>query len=276
MAESAPIAELIDRHRRRLYILLRALLPQSRDAEAAWRQTLNRLGRRSRSAPSNDFAQWANGVAREVAAERRQSLETPFSDDLFRQLADSAPSSLDVADRRPQAVAEILDRLPPPEKELLRRRYALDLTADQIAAAEGRPPAVVSRDLMILHSTLVSTLHDELPDGGPEPPGGATDLGRLTDQLLDGTISDDGRLVLETLLLADAAAQAHYHRHVALAVELQWKYRGEPESPKFTVLPRRRVTARELTVTIAFVAACLAAAVFIALLITGQMKKWWS
>ena len=52
---------------------------------------------------------------------------------------------------------------------------------------EDRPPPVVARDLMLLHGTLVSALHDEMPDGGPPPPGGAADLGRLTFQILDGS-----------------------------------------------------------------------------------------
>ena len=110
--------------------------------------------------------------------------------------------------------------MPPPERDLLRRKYELGMTTEQIALAENRPARPVSRDLVGLHATLVSAFAKRVPDSGPEPPGGAADLGRLTDQLLDGTITDDGRLVLETLLLADAAAQAHYHRHVALAAEL--------------------------------------------------------
>jgi RNA polymerase sigma-70 factor, ECF subfamily len=259
--------EELRRHRRRLLILLRALLPNRDDAEAAWRETIARISRQRRPS-ADDFPRWA----REVASEhRKQTNPLPFSDDLFRQLAESAGTSPKVAEERPRALGEILDRLPPPEKELLRRKYTLGLTAEQIAAAEGRPAAVVRRDLTILHGTLVSALQEALPDGGPAEPGGASDLGRLADQLLDGTISEDGRLVLETLLLADAAAQAHYHRHVALAVELAWRYAGEPKLPD---LPsrRRRLTAREWLVTIAFVLVCLATIAFATLLFTGQLK----
>jgi DNA-directed RNA polymerase specialized sigma24 family protein len=273
--EAATVRDLVNRHRRRLMILLRALVPSAVDAETAWRETLIRIGKRAGAAPKDDFGNWADEIAREVAAELRRIITPlPFSDDLFRQLADSATRSVDVANRRPKALAEIIERLPPPEKDLLRRKYALQMTTDQISVTEGRPAAAVARDLMLLQGTLVSTLQEALPDGGPASPGGASDLGRMTDQLLNGTITDDGRLVLETLLLADAAAQAHYLRHVALAVELAWKYRGEPELP---VVPtdRRRLTPREWVMTIAFVCACVAAAAFIALLFTGQLKTWW-
>jgi DNA-directed RNA polymerase specialized sigma24 family protein len=256
-------------------VLLRALLPAAADAEAAWRETLVRIGKQAHEAPKGDFGNWSDEIAREVAAEqRRRGSPLPFSDDLFRQLADSAVPSTEVAEHRPKALAEIIGRLPPPEKDLLRRKYALQMSTDQIAVTEGGPPAAVARDLMLLNGTLVSALQEARPDGGPPSPGGASDLGRMTDQLLDGTITADSRLVLETLLLADAAAQAHYHRHVALAVELAWKYRGEPELPDVPAGPRR-LTPREWAVTIAFVCACLAAVAFIALLFSGQLKTWW-
>lgn len=275
MPDAADLRDSVSRHRHRLMVLLRALLPAASDAEPAWRETLARIAQRSAAAPKDDIGHWVDEIAREVAAERRKSIAPlPFSDDLFRQLSDSAVPSLDVAERRTTVLGEIMQRLPPPEKDLLRRKYALGLTTDQIAVTEGRPATAVARDLTILHGMLVSALLDALPDGGPPAPGGASDLGRLTDQLLEGTISDDGRLVLETLLLADAAAQAHYHRHVALAVELAWKFRGEPAMPDLSV-DRRRLTTREWVVTIAFVCVVLAAAAFIALLFTGKLKTWW-
>ena len=91
----------------------------------------------------------------------------------------------------------------PPEKELLRRKYELGMTLEQIALAENRPANAVAREITSLHTSLVSALRQSLNDSDLPPPGGAADLGRLTDQLLDGTITDAGRLILETLLLAD-------------------------------------------------------------------------
>ncbi len=274
MPEHAYSPDLLKRHRRRLLVLLRALLPTGSDAESAWREALMRMAQSRTRVPDGEFASWMDGIARTVAAEHRKTLgQLPFSDDLFRQLADSAQRSVDIAERRPKVLTGILDRLPPPELDLLRRRYALRLGTDQIAIAEGRPKAAIVRDLTVLHASLVSAVQESLPDGGPSSPGGASDLGRLVDQLLDGTISDDGRLVLETLLLADAPAQAHYHRHVALAVDLAWKYRGEPEIPGTPKPGRQAMTAREWFLTIGFVVACLAAAAFIVLLFTGRLPK---
>jgi DNA-directed RNA polymerase specialized sigma24 family protein len=273
VSEPAPLRDRLRQHHWRLAVYLRALLPTASDAEAALRETVVRIGHQADRAPDARFAEWAQGIARQVAADRRKTLSAlPFSDDLFRQLADSAGPILDQSDERPAALARILDRLPPPERDLLRRRYSLGLTAEQMAAAESRPTAAMTRELTALHGSLVLALREEHPDTGPEPPGGASDLGRLADQLLDGTITNDGRLVLETLLLADAAAQAHYHRHAALATELSWKYAGPPALPD---LPRdepaRRVTAREWAVTAAFLVAVLAVIAFAALRLYGYL-----
>lgn len=262
MPDPVPLRDLVRRHRRRLYAYLRALLPAATEAEAAFRETVERITQQAKRAPATKFADWAEGIARQVAAARRRAISPPpFSDDLFRQLADSAGPVLDRAEERPAVLAAVLDRLPPPERELIRRKYALGLVAEQIAVAEGRPPAVIARDLTLLHASLESAVREALPDHAPPPPGGAADLGRLVDQLLDGTLTADGRLVLETLLLADAAAQAHYHRHVGLASELTWTFRGEPELPAVPATVRR-VSAREWAVTVAFLLACVAALAF--------------
>ena len=94
----------------------------------------------------------------------------------------------------------------------------------------------------------------------------------MPDQLLDGTISDDGRMVLETLLLADAAAQAHYHRHAVLVAELTWHYGGPRALPPLPPQPASpALTAREWIVTYAFVAACLAALALVIVVIVRQL-----
>src|SRR5262249_174920 len=183
-----------------------------------------------------------------------------------------AGPTLDLADLRPAEASGVLHQLPAPDRDLLLRRYELGMTAEQIALSENRPVAAVNRDLAGLHASLVAALRERLPDAGPEPPGGANDLGRLTGQLLDGTITDDGRLVLETLLLADPAAQAHYHRHVALCAELRMGLRGLPPLPEPPAPAAPQVSRREKFVTWAFVAACAVVFLFLIFLFTGWLR----
>ena len=271
MPDTAVAEGLIRQHFRRLYVYLRALLPGS-DPEAALRETVERIRRPADGSAPDRFAEWADGLAVQVAADQRKRLFVlPFSDDLFRQLADSARPVLDQCERRPEVLARVLGQLPPPERELLERRYAFFLTAEEMAEVDGRTTAEVVRDLTALRGTLVAALRENLPDAGAPPSGGAADVGRLADQLLDGTITDDGRLVLETLLLADAAAQAQYHRHAALAADLTWHYAGPrpyPEPPPASEC--RPLTAREWAVTAAFLAAVLAVAAFVVVRLAGD------
>jgi hypothetical protein len=262
LTDAAPGTDAKHRLGRRVYAYFTALLPAG-DVDAAVWKAMDRVG----SADER-----ADEVARRVAVEQRTTTATlPFSDDLFRQLADSAGVVLDHADQRPAALDEVLHQLPPPERDLIRRRYELGLTGEQIAVADGRTVAAVARDLAALHECLVSAIRAIVPDVGPEPPGGAADIGRLSDQLLNGTINDDGRLVLETLLLADAAAQAHYHRHAALIADLRWKFAGPPALDEATSQPPRRLSGREWAVTIAFVVAVLAVIAFAILRLTGPL-----
>jgi DNA-directed RNA polymerase specialized sigma24 family protein len=270
----AAAQDLLRRHHRRLYVYLRALLPGT-DVGGPLADVATRIVRQAKQAPADHLTDWADGITRQVAAERRKTINPlPFSDDLFRQLADSAGSILDLSEKRPAALAEVLRQLPPPERDLLRRKYDLGLNAQEIAFADGRPVAMVARDLTALHETLVSAVRESLPDAGPEPPGGAADIGRLSDQLIDRTITEDGRLVLETLLLADAAAQLHYHRHAALAAELTWTYGRAPALPEATPEPpTHRLSTRERIVTAVFVIAILAVIIFVVLELAGHLTR---
>lgn len=267
-----PFSERLEQHRRRLSVYLRVLLATEPEAEAAFQETISRLHQRNRQAPKTKFAEWSENIARQVALDRRvQQSPLPFSDDLFRQLADTIGPLLDRLERYHKQLSEILERLPPPERELLRRKHELGLRAEQIGLTEERPASVVSRDLTLLNATIVSSLNEEVPLGPPLP-GGAMDLGRLSDQLIDGTINEDGRLVLETLLLADSSAQAHYLRHVALGCELNWRYRGEPNVP--AMAPSRRLSSREKLVTIAFAMTCLIVLAFVTFVVGSRLNAW--
>jgi DNA-directed RNA polymerase specialized sigma24 family protein len=270
VADPAELRDYLSRRHRRLHTYLRVLLPDAAEAEAALDDVVSRIGTRATEAPAKDRDGWIEGIARAVAADRRKRGVGAFSDDLFRQLADLAGPVLDQIERTYGNLPELLRQLPPPERELLHRRYELGLTAEQMGASEGRPVSTVVRDLTGLHETLVSALRRS---GEPAAPGGAADLGRLTHQLLDGTMSDDSRIVFETLLLADPPAQTHYIRHVALVTELTWKYGGVPPVPEWPAPTESpRVSRREKIVTGAFIAACTVVIVFLILLFAGFIK----
>jgi DNA-directed RNA polymerase specialized sigma24 family protein len=270
VADPAELRDYLSRRHRRLHTYLRVLLPDAAEAEAALYDVALRIGTRADEAPTKDRDGWIEGIARAAAADRRKRGVPAFSDDLFRQLADLAGPVLDQIEGPYGNLAELLKHLPPPERELLHQRYECGRTATQIGDSEGRQVSTVVRDLTGLHETLVSALRRT---GEPASPGGAADLGRLAHQLLDGTMSDDSRVVFETLLLADPPAQTHYIRHVALVTELTWKYGGAPALPEWPAAPEApRASRREKIVTGAFVAACTIVLVFLILLFAGFIK----
>jgi DNA-directed RNA polymerase specialized sigma24 family protein len=267
----AGVRVLVEQHKRRLYTYLQALLPGDNPARP-FRETVSRIERNLNQSTAEVFVTSAEEIARQVASESRKTKSPlPFSDDLLRQLAETAGPVLDQYDRRPSALSEILRQLPPPEQQLLRETYSAGRSNAEVAAIVNRPVAEVCRDLVALRSGLVAALYRALPDNGPPPGGGATDLGRLADQLLDGPISDDGRLVLETLLLGDVAAQTHYHRHAALLADLDWTFGWPPALPDPPMAEKHGLSAREWVVTVAFVAAILAVTVFAFLRLAGHM-----
>jgi RNA polymerase sigma factor (sigma-70 family) len=260
--DPASLRDFIERHYRRLCHYARALMPDAAEADATVAEAILRIGRQSRETRADDLPAWAQYVARQVVTERRKALSPlPFSDDLLRQLAESAEPVLTVAERRSAVLGELLNQLPPPDRDLLRRKYEFKLSPVQMGQSEGRPATAVARDVAGLHASLISALRQSVRDDGPAAPADAVNLARLFGQLLDGTMSADGRVVVETLLLADPMAQAYYHRHVALVVDLEWTIRGVPPLPALTepTVARKRITTREWAVTAAFLAACAGA-----------------
>lgn len=230
---------------RSLYREVRYLIANARHADEVFAQASGLLGVIHTSVDSGErLRELAIDSARKW---RDREKCFPSSEDLFRQLIEGPrPPGLEAA-----RVAEVWKCLPSPDRDMLRRKYELGMTIEQIALAEGRTPPTVARDLAVLHDSICRELFagETLPHG-PE-------ISRLTGQLADGTISNDARVVLETLLLADDVAQLTYMRSMAVIAELQWLL-APPALAHITTVPMV-LPVREKLVTAAFVVACVAA-----------------
>ena len=183
------------------------------------------LASRPRSGHNRSLAPRAVPVAddrdpsvRRPAAARRPPHLRGFGDALLAQLArnvDSAPSP----SRRPRRRAR-----PPP-----RRRTGL---APPPVRRGGRRPrrrrgAVGRRPGAALNRIRLALLADL---GGPgDGRADGTELGRLAAAAADGTATADDRIVLESLLLHDAAAQRFFGRYAALDADLRRAF--GPASP---------------------------------------------
>ena len=255
--------ELLAPHHRRLYLAVRTLVPIPAEAETVLRQVYFKLAPWA-AEPETAFLARADRVVAETATEhRRQAKSFPSSDDLFRQLVEH-PDRTAVPTDRATRIGEILKCLPSPDRDLLRRRYELGMSLEQIGLAEGRSQSAVARDLAALHASVTRELYNDPTKVSPH----ADEIGRLTGRLADGALGDDGRLVLETLLLAEPPAQTDYFRSLATLSELRWRL-TRPAFPDVS-LPRTRLTVRERAVTAAFVLSVIGALALIAWAVRTQ------
>ena len=137
--------EAYDQHGRLVYSLCMAALANRQDAEDATQQVFTRAWR-SREAydPARPLGGWLTGITRRVIA------DTFASRDRQRRLVDAtsgqrlreeAPLTDRVVDR--VVVHEALDRLGPPQDEILRMAFVQDLTQGQIAERLGMPLGTV-------------------------------------------------------------------------------------------------------------------------------------
>jgi RNA polymerase sigma factor (sigma-70 family) len=255
--------ELLIPHHRRLYLAVRSLVPVPAEAAAVLREALVRLAPWA-AEPEAAFRARADRIILEAASEHRRNAKGfPSSDDLFRQLVEHPDRTADATDRATR-FAEILKCLPSPDRDLLRRRYELGMSLEQIGLAEGRSQSAVARDLAALHASITRELFRDPTKTSPH----ADEIGRLTGRLADGTLGADGRLVLETLLLAEPLAQTDYFRILATLSELSWRL-TKPSFPDVS-LPRTRLTVRERVVTTAFVLSVIGALALIAWAVRSQ------
>ncbi len=241
--------DFCERFHRRLHRAVRELRPAPAEADAILERAIDRL-RKLRPTSEVEFRLAAERTIREAAHEwRTEHRSFPSSNDLWRELADALAIPADESTDRADALPGIVKHLPSGERDLLRRRYEVGLPNEQIATAEARSIASVTRDLTALHQALGRELFGEVTS----PHAG--EITRLTGQLADGSSTDDGRLVLETLLLGDAEAQKAYLRTASVMAELAWHY-SRPTMPVEPVAPKG-LSSRERLTTIAFVACSL-------------------
>ncbi|HVK10385.1 MAG TPA: hypothetical protein VM597_16580, partial [Gemmataceae bacterium] len=129
--------DLLSPHHRRFHLAVRALVPVAAEADAVLRDVLVRLAPWAAESEA-DFLTRADRVVVEAAAgHRRTAKGFPSSDDLFRQLVEHPDRTADAPDRATR-MAEVLKCLPSPDRDLLRRRYELAMSLEQIGLAEGR------------------------------------------------------------------------------------------------------------------------------------------
>ena len=166
---------------------------------------------------------------------------------------------LDQCDRRPAAFCRGPWSTTAARTRLLREPIlGRAWTIEQIAELDGSPARDVARDLSGCTPAWCR------PCGTPlcRTPVRRRRAGRPTwagwrSSLLTARSPTTVDSVVETLLLGDTAAQAHYHRNAALVADLDWDS-AAPVPARAAGRGRRRALGPRMGVTIAFVVAVLA------------------
>ena len=151
---SAAFAELYSRYSSRLYRYLRSCVTNDADAEDLTAQVFTAvLENLHRYREQGGFAAWLFRIARNKTADyyRRQRLQVSL--DEAERHPGSNPDPLDTVQLSEslEDLACLLRRLAPDQTELLRLRYAADLSFEEIGKLLGRNPAAVK---MALHRLL--------------------------------------------------------------------------------------------------------------------------
>lgn len=149
-AGDAQAGEVLERaHRERLVRFCAGYLRDRGAAEDAASEVVLKV-LRSREVP-DDFRAWLFRIARNHCLNRMRDLgvraeATTASDVDWAASATGVVTQLARADERARLARE-LERLTPHERELLRLRYAEDLSREELAAVLDLPPAVVKSRL---------------------------------------------------------------------------------------------------------------------------------
>lgn len=149
---------------RQLYAYILKLVVNTADAQDLLQETnLVLIRKQEEFCEIANFPAWATQIAyNQVLAfwTRRRRNRLYFDDELLRQLADEGASRLAMEDSDLSLLGDCLDKLALQDRELLEKRYAVNLTARQIASDVGRSAQAISQALYRIRCTLMRCIDD--------------------------------------------------------------------------------------------------------------------
>lgn len=175
VASSPPAARvdefvrLLGQNQRRVFLYVLSLVPRWTDAEEIVQETNLLLWREFHQFQSGtNFAAWACKVAfHQVLAwrKRRQRDRLQFDHDVLEQIGLQAQALGDELDDRVAALADCLERLPSPQRELIRLRYNEAQSIEAIASSQQRTVEAVYRALSRVRQILYDCISHKLGQG---------------------------------------------------------------------------------------------------------------
>ncbi len=159
----------ITTHHNALLAFITSLVADYEQAQDVLQETHVELWRQAHKfEPGTNFFAWACTVARFKVLElrgRQRRDRLIFDDDVLEQVADEAQAHPHIASDDHVAMEECLNRLPPRQRELIRKRYAPDGTVKQLAAEMGRTAESLAVTLFRIRKALLECIQRKLEGG---------------------------------------------------------------------------------------------------------------
>lgn len=169
MSDRVPeFVELLSQSSRRIYSYIRTLVPNRADAEDVFQETSKTLWEKFEQYQSGtDFCGWALSIAHfKVLQLRDKGVRDPIPvGEKLDNLLDTAADLLRTSeDRRLNALANCLQKLPAKDRNLIDARYAAGATTQQIAVDLKRSTDAIYRSLRRIHQMLFDCIRQALAE----------------------------------------------------------------------------------------------------------------
>lgn len=159
MDRNADFLRLMTQFQGRLYGYILSLLGDPDRANDVLQETNVVLWRDSKEfVPGSNFKAWAFRVAHfQVMAFRQKQIRDRlvFEDPMLEAVAFGAREADESFDGRRERLAGCLEKLPAPQREMLRRRYADGRSLDEIGKSKGMTSNAVTQALFRIRQALM-------------------------------------------------------------------------------------------------------------------------
>lgn len=161
--------ELLQRNHRRLYGYIFALVRNYADAQEVFQQTSLTLWEKfDEYRQGTNFCTWACAVARFKAFDllkQRRRREAHFSDDFNVKIAEvHARLPSEEFEARSVALEDCIEKLPPLQRDLLRKCFGGDSSVAAVAEELGRTPHSVYSSLRNIREKLLDCIETTVSD----------------------------------------------------------------------------------------------------------------
>jgi RNA polymerase sigma-70 factor (ECF subfamily) len=155
-------------HEGRLRAFVRALLPSWEDVDDVMQETSLVAWRKfARFEPGTNFMAWVAAIARFEAMRvmrTRHRERAMLADDVLDLLADDVVAAADHLERERAALAQCLQKLAPPEQNLLRLAYQPGVRFNEVAAQVGKSVQACYKTIQRLRARLAECVTRRLQE----------------------------------------------------------------------------------------------------------------